>query len=331
MRFWKHRTRSKIDSELILNNIIETVANTLNTVGSLACVAAGTGIMASYSINQSVDVSYFGMAQSQGSAQLSIDSTNFDIGANETFPVAFEQSLSGAVNYDLKNQVHPQTIQFFSAICIGAGSLLKLASANLKHWNQNSKDNAYFKREEHRSIELPLRKEYLYVSIASFFSSCSYTLFSLSFSNLLFDYLNGLIGSRQAITYPNQGIQAPEGSNYSGPLKNEQFPIDKSYQQQGSFKIASLPFPINFTAVIQLAATANVSFGEELIIHSKKPETPVASFLLPIAALSYWAETYFTNKAARSRDIRICHSGLVDCFYQEEANEERQRLLVEPA
>jgi hypothetical protein len=187
----------------VVQTAIKVTADTMEVVGSLACMAGGTGFAASFAMNETLTTSYYGSANTDGNINLNVQVKQFSYTLNHTVPFQYFTEKDGSATYTLTDYIQAITVQSASAICFASGTGLRILSANINKWQQNRVDKNHY--SELRIARATLN-EHLYVSANSICSSFSYALFSSLVTGLFISYVNP-IGSKHNYTYPSSGAE----------------------------------------------------------------------------------------------------------------------------
>ena len=141
---WRDRLWSAYG--VVVDTTIEITANTLNMVGSLACMLGGAGFAMSFAIDEVLNASYYGAANAMGAVKLSVEFESFDYRINETIPFEDSFQKSDGIAYLLKDYLHQDAVQTTSVLLFSSGTVLRVVGANMKQWQQGRVDKAYYKK-----------------------------------------------------------------------------------------------------------------------------------------------------------------------------------------
>ncbi|CEG58092.1 hypothetical protein [Legionella fallonii] len=297
---WKDRFWSAYGT--VVDTAIDITAKTLNTVGSLACMAGGAGFAMSYAVDETLSATYSASGNALGSVVLQAELHGFPYAINET--ISFQDFLqhSDGTTFNLKNYFPPDTIKIASAILFSSGTALRLLGDNIKQWQQGRVDTLYFRQHHRIDVSPPAIKEYLHASAKSITGSLSYGCLSSAIVGKVF---NARISPAEySVTYPLNGTHRANGTYYQGPVNELPIPVDYFFSKNISIDFFAQPFLVTVGARIN--AMINASYGGGLFLQPAydQKESPV---LIPgvIGGGALLANSIFSRKVVQLRDERI--------------------------
>ncbi|MCL9683263.1 hypothetical protein [Legionella maioricensis] len=284
---------------VVVDTTIEITANTLNMVGSLACVIGGAGFAISFAIDEVLNASYYGSVAAMGAVKLSVEFESFDYRINETIPFDDSFQKSDGISYLVKDYLHKDAVQITSAALFSSGTVLRVLGANMKQWQQGRVDKAHYKNRLGVDIPSPTGKEYLYTNAESLFGSLSYTFLSTAVTGAVIKAQ--VISPTQHLTYPDKGRIQVNEPYYKGPVTEVSIPLAYTFVRNISLDLFGF-------ALLKARAQglANATYGGGLFLQpaDNPPDPPV---VLPAAlgASAYLVNNFFSKKLIHLRDERI--------------------------
>lgn len=281
---------------------VNTVVNTCNIVGSLACMAGGVGFALSNVLDETLRASYYGSALTTGAVLVDANLKTFNYHFNESIPFERSDYVIGDLTYNLKDYIHPEKVRVASSIFFASGTALRLIGTNVKQWRQGRLDKAYYKSEHDLEIANPSRKEYLYASAESLCGSISFTFLSASIAGEVINY-TGLVGSSQSLTYPTDGMLRVNATHYEGPLKTLSIPVAYKISKDISINL----YGLNIKALVEerVNALANTTYGGGLFFKSEVTANPPVVIPAAVGGSAFLAGSFFARKVGEERDERI--------------------------
>ncbi|BCA94071.1 hypothetical protein TUM19329_04320 [Legionella antarctica] len=298
---WRDRLWSAYG--VVVDTTIESVSNTFNATGSLACIAGGAVFAISFKIDEALNASYYGAVHAMGTVILSAEFNEFNYRVNETIP--FEDSLqkSGGVAYLMSDYLHKDVVYTTSALLISSGTVLRALGANIKQWQQGRTDKAYYNTHHGVMISSPAVQEFLYTNAESLSGSLAYTCLSAAIAGTFIS--SQVISPRQSLTYPCEGEFLVNETDYNGPVTGVSIPL--------AFMVTrNITLDLLGVALIkaQVEGLANATYGGGLFLKpadkpSDNASEPPSTLPAVIGVSAYLANSFFTKKLVHLRDERI--------------------------
>lgn len=285
---------------LVRDVTITTLADSMNALGSVACILGGVSFSLSQIMEESLTVSVFASANTTGYINVGVNIKELNYSLNGAMPFQHYVQKSEAKTYHLTDYISPDTIRAASGIFMSSGIVLRALGANLKTWQKHrEKQELSYDALDLEPVSLPV-KTYLYVSAQSVSGSMTYTMFGCALTSIVID-ISGFIGSTQRLTHPSHSAIYANSSHYNGPVNTTLVPVDISLDQN---TMTTLPFThINVTANEEggTQSMANVSYGGELLFHSNASAHVPIAVPAVVGSLTYVASRFFAKKASQSR------------------------------
>lgn len=296
----------------VLDTAIGVTANTLNFLGSLACMAGGVGFSASFAIDETIEASYFGSLDAGGWLMYGLKADQFHIKFNETERFFYHDQKNGGVTYSLIEHVNTGTIRTVSAIFFTSGAVLKVLGANIGHWRQGLEEQRFFNCKYGVEVARPSFREYFFVTAGALLDAVSYTGLTTTIAGSAIHYAS-LLGSGSTMTYPSEGTMV-KGVYYHGPVKSIGVPVDYKWVKNITVKWPSemaLGTPEQSIAFLLEAdahaqGLVNLTYGGGLFF--KAHNSPPWALTAPAAVIgssAYLASQMFFKKAKKERDDRV--------------------------
>lgn len=289
---------------MVLDATIDVTATALNGIGSVACMLGGAGFATSYAIDEKLNASYYGSANTVGQVNLGFDFLAFDYSINETIPIQHYDQMTGSVSYSMNDYIHPDTVRIGSAIFVTSGAILRALSANIKLWQQSRDDKRFFKHHYGVDIDRPHAQEYAFVNAESVCHSLYYTFTSSAIAGAVIHY-SGLVGTNHSVTYPLVADQHVSSSSYNGPVNTVLIPIEFKLDRNITIDLPGLEDPVLVEEIVNANGMVNATYGGGLFFNSHSSSSfPVA---VPAGAgiSAYLASSFFSKKSKHHRDERI--------------------------
>lgn len=289
---------------MVVNTALNATISTLNTVGSLACMAGGAAFSLSFEMDETVTGSYYAAADISGEVTVGADIPQYQYSFNTSLPFHHYLQKDGDLSYSLTDFVQPATIRTTSAILSTAGTALRLVSANLRTWQQSRSDERFLKEQHRVNAIKPSFREYLYVNAESLASSLSYVSMGSAVTSAAIQW-SGLPGSVQSITFPYSGKLKITSKHYTGPVTTALIPLEYTLDQNATMDLPIIHIPVEVEEKVNAQAVANTTYGGGVFFRShSKADFPVAVPAV-LGTSAYLASNFFAGKAQRLRDERL--------------------------
>ncbi|MES2621727.1 MAG: hypothetical protein V4615_12830 [Bacteroidota bacterium] len=288
---------------MTVDTTFNATASLLQNVGTLACIAGGAGFALSHAMDESVNASYFGSANTTGQVVAGANIESYKYNVNATIPFKYYAEQDSGKTYYLTDYIHPSSVRFASYALVASGAALRSVGTNLKLWQQHREDRKYIKNKYQVDAIKPELKEYAIASSDSFLSSLSFATVSCAVTSSILHF-SGFIGSSHSITYPSYGQLSANSTHYQGPVNMTSIPVSFHLGQNATL---DLPIIGNVLAYEQVNANAlvNATYGGGLFFSNRNSSSLVVG--ISSAALgvsSYIGSMFFSKKTTQLRDDR---------------------------
>lgn len=283
---------------VVINTSIDLTVSTLNSVGSIACIVGGALGTASYFVNETVNVSYYGAAQFSSEIMVSLSLIEANYTYSQTIPFNHGAELNNElIGYTFDQLIKPANLWTASMILSFSGMALRALGANLNQWQLGRREQEYYKMKSAIPVGTPGWDEYAFTNAASIAGSISYVVLSSAIVEALINFTK-LPGSAQSITYPSHSALYTSGPHYSGPIKPEVFVLDYKIDRNATFVIPGLDVLMHLEGTIDAVAQANVTYGGGVFFksHSQASSPVIFPALLAGSAIGLVAQQFFSRK-----------------------------------
>ena len=291
---------------MVIDTAIDLTANTFNVVGSIACMVGGAAYSFSQVLDESLNASYYGAADTYGVVTIDASLASIHFQTNESFHQQ-EKALAG-IKYNLQDYINPVTVRQVSTIFVASGSALRLMGDNIRLWRQGKIDQAFYKSEHNLEITRPSRIEHFYASAESVCGSLTYTCAGIPLAGIPIQ-LSKLVGSHQDLTFPANGVLWVNTTHYSGPLASKSFPL--SYKFGRNYSIDFFHMKIRADIEERVEAVANTSYGGGLFFQSNAKTNPPIAIPAVIGLTLSRVNNSFFRSGVVERDKRIAKSKVI--------------------
>lgn len=313
--FWSAYKIVSYTTELVVCTTIGATVRALNSVGTLACMIGGAGFATSYSIDESLNASYYGSLNANGLVTLGLDAKQLRVKVNETMPFSRNDQMNWGATYNLVDYIYPYTIQTYSSIFFISGTALKVLCANVRHWQQNREQARDFKNKHGVKLMSPFITEYLGITTAAIFESLAQSSLSSAVTSNVINS-TGLLGSSQSFTYPFQSNQTINSTYYKGPVTSTVFHLSEEMSKNITIKWPFInPFrqPVELSilieALIKGQGDMNATYGAGIFLKSNsKPNIPLGAISSTVAATSFLMSNSMFKLVKKQCDNRIEYS-----------------------
>jgi hypothetical protein len=290
----------------VVNTTINAAISTLESLGSLACVAGGVAFSLSYEMDETVTGSYYASGNITGNVTFHGVAPKFDnYTFNTTVPFTHYLQQDGGLTYSLTELVLPETVRTTSAILSASGTALRLLGANLRTWQQGRYDSQFLEERFRVKAIGPTAREYLYANAQSLSSSLSFMTMGSAVSAAAIQW-SGLLNYKPKITFPHSSDLHITSEHDTGPVTNEQIPLQYDLAPQNeSIDLPIIHVPVEVDVQVAAQAVANTTYGGGVFFQSQsKGDFPVEAPAI-IGASAYLAGNFFAVKARRLRSERL--------------------------
>lgn len=290
----------------VVNTAINTTISTLESVGSLACIAGGAAFSLSYEMDETVTGSYYASANITGNVTFhgvapKLDNYTF----NTTVPFNHYLQKDGGLTYSLTELILPETVRAASAILSASGTVCRLLGANLRTWQQGRYDSQFLQERFRAQSISPTAREYLYINAQSLFSSLSFMSMGSAVTAGAIQW-SGLLNYKPKITFPHSSEQHITSEHYSGPVTNEMIPLKYDLAPQNeTIDLPIIHMPVEVDIQVDAQALANTTYGGGVFFQSQsKGDFPVEAPAM-IGTSAYLAGNFFAVKVRNLRAERL--------------------------
>jgi hypothetical protein len=284
---------------------INSTADTLNTLGNIACMIGGGAFSLTYALDDSFGVSYYASGNVTGQVDVGFIVPAFNYTHIKGIP--FERYLQedNELSYTLVDYINPSVLLSLSVLTAASGILLSLLGTNLKLWEKSKEDHSYFKNMHDLEIPFPKKEEYFYHSAESIAHSLTIAMISCAAVGATIQ-LSGFLGSTQKITYPGSSKQKVNSIHYQGPVESILFPLQFLLHQNHTLKLPIINKDELAEIIIRAKAILNATYGGDMIFKSNDVTTlPITISSSAVSITSYLACNFFSEKANRMRNERL--------------------------
>ena len=291
---------------LIVDTTIKAAANTFNVLGSLSCMAGGASLVFSYIVDERLNASLYGSANTTGQLFVTIDSTELNFKFNETIPFQHLLQENMQITYHSRDYLEPHTVFVASMVLTFAGGILKLLSANIGLWQRRQEDQRYMKSKYSTDFfKPPSFREYLDTSASSLCSSLAFLAFSSAVLGCILQY-SKFRDARYSFTYPSHGSDPLDSTYYKGPITSTLVPITLDVQRNVSVNLPIDGLKIIVQELFALTAVANTSYGGGLFFSAHNSDDfPVVVPAVIVGTSAYLFGSFFETKLVHQRDERL--------------------------
>lgn len=299
--FWKNGLWSAYT--YAVDSVIGAAANTLNVVGSLACMIGGAGFASASGINETFTGAYYGNGTISGLVHLDVYFPQYTYTYKEDLPFQYSYEKDGSTDYQFQNYLQPDNLRAVSMLCVGVGMLCRLVGANLDLWQQHQMDKRFYADQRKFFLKNPSSKEFMYVSASAIIGSFAYASLANAVIGGVIDY-SGWMGSSQSFTYPANSTTYIASQHYSGPVNAVHIPLNYLIAKNVTVNLPVIgELKVDEKVELEANATALYGAGVFAVSHST-PDYPIA-VPLTVGSLAYLGSAFFANSAKRLRDERI--------------------------
>lgn len=296
--------------DVALDTTITCAADTLNGMGSLACMVGGGTFALSYSLEERLTISYYASLNTTGMINVTVVPQKLDYTATAQIPFQhYAEYDAGNYTSTLSNYINPDTLRVASAILSSSGTVLRFMGANLKLWQQNRTDKKLIDElglDEDNFIEFrkPGLNEYLFTSAESFLNSVNLTMLGCAISATVIE-LAGLNSSSMRITLPFHGADQVNSTYYQGPVISTMVPAKFTLHENVTVQLPDLHMNVATHDKAQTSAQGNLSLGASILFQPPvDSEAPIGVPAI-ISVGTYLASTFFGKKSERVRNERM--------------------------
>lgn len=287
-----------------LNTMVDTLANTFNVLGSVACSLGGVGYALSGAMNDSVDIAYFGRVKGHGNIDINIGVHDLGFNQNQTIPMKLDQYQRwGGANYALEDYVQPKTVETISVLCVVSGTLLRTVGDTLKYWHLNNTTTAFYKQAMQHTIPVPSWKEYGYIAAESFLGSVSYASLGYGITSIVMN-TTGFIGSQYSITYPKKGPHLTNRTLYSGEVQSALFDFYYKYTKNITVEVPIIHNKITVEERLNASGIVDATYGVGFFAKSHDSAKPLITVPITLGISTALCASFFHHKVDTSRTKR---------------------------
>lgn len=280
----------------------------LDGVGSLSAAAGGAGLAVAVVVDGQLNASYYGSAYTPGELVVGINVPVLNFNLSET--IAFEHQLSkeGLLSFNSSSYLTPQMLSLASSVLIAGGSLLKVAGACLKKWNDYRDDKKLLK-EKHKIDYLlpPTKAEYRNSSAEAALLALSHAAISGAVVGSVFSFssLNELKG---CFTYPSSGPMMNKSQHYLGPVTLTSIPVVLDLKQNTTLELPIVDVQLIIEQTASAKAVANVTYGGGVFFNAKNNTSFPVVVPATLAIVAHQASRFFSKKTNQARDERMAEA-----------------------
>lgn len=296
--------------DVALDTTITCAADTLNGMGSLACLIGGGTFALSYSLEEALTINYYASLNTTGTINVTVVPQKADYTVTAQIPFQyFAEHDRGNFTSNLSNYINPETLRTTSAIFATSGTILRFMGANIKLWQQNRTDKKLINKlglDEDKFTEFskPGLNEYLFASAESFLNSVNLSMLGCSISAAVIE-LTGLNSSSMRITLPVHGADQVNSTYYQGPVFSTMVPAKFTIHENVTVQLPDLHLNIATQDNAQTGAEGNLSLGAAILLQPPADSEPLISVPAIISVGTYLASTFFGKKSEQARNERI--------------------------
>lgn len=272
---------------VVTNIAIDATANTLNILGSAACIAGGALFNVSFAMDDSMNGSYYGGIDAIGNVNVNLYAVELKYTYNQTLPIDESYATKGSQDFNLKNYIQPDSIRIISAICMASGFLFRTVSANIDLWQQGRRDAHDYKNRHGIDLPKPSGKEFITTNAQSISGSLSYMMLSSSTAGGLLNFLQIL--NHKNVTYP---------------AHSKVIPFNLDLIQNATINIPSIGMTVHVLEHIFAMIQANATYGGRVELQLNNLDIPPVAVTAPLGSAAYLANRFFTQQARSLRDER---------------------------
>lgn len=297
-KFWTACTYA-VDAGVSLSSTI------LNGVGSLSAAAGGAGLAFAVVADEQLKASYYASAFTPGELVVGINVPALNFNINETISFQHQLTKEGQQSFNSSSYLTPQTLSIASSVLIAGGSLLKVAGACLKKWN-DYRDDKKFLKEKHQIDYLlpPTKAEYGNSSAEAALLALSQAAISGAVvgSVLSFSSLNKFKG---CFTYPSSGPMINTSQYYLGPVTFTSIPVVLDLKQNTTLELPIVDVQLIIEQTASAKAIANVTYGGGVFFNAQNNTSFPVVVPAVLAIAAHQASRFFSKKTSQARDERM--------------------------
>lgn len=310
-------------SQWVVDTAVHSAADGLMIVGDVLCVASGAGMSLADMWKTRVDYDYYGQVNLQDNVTLALRVESLHYTMEETIPIEYQDQRVGRGSYDVSQWLRPETMQLYSLITFGVGTLSRVGGSYLKQWQQFREEKRWIRDEDKElSVKPPSVREINYATAASLSGSFGYFFLGNTVINAFTEY-TFFNGKDVTFTYPLSGERLANASLYDGPLHHTCFPI--AYHDAWDRNI-SLPWGSEVLAKESIDAPGHVTafFGGTAQLAFSPKAKGITLLAAAGGSAAYVVYRFFANKKQAKRDERVNE----DMIGRKECMDSKDTLLL---
>lgn len=286
-----------------VNAAVDLTADAFRAAGSLACLVGGAGIAIADAMNVTFSATYYGAADVNGEVKLNIFIPKYNYTYKEQIPFDQTEDKTGGFSKSLYDFLTPHGVRQASLLLAGSGFVMRLMGDNLKYWQNNRAEAAYFQEKHNIDMRGPDLTEYGEINLASALGSVAYTLNGNFVVGCVMNY-SGWLGTASGLTYPEQSNTTVNTNYYNGPVAQLTVPVTYSLAKNTTLNLPIVG-DLEIDERIDLNGMVNATYG--VGVFAKSESTPDYPIAIPgvLAMTACLSSRFFNNRAEGQHKERL--------------------------
>lgn len=305
------KTKNIESTESIIKSLalfgICSFVDSLATFGHICSAAAGLTFSIANSLNQQVDLSYYGQANASLSTNVTVEATfsekqHLDI---ETF---FTRDKIGNLSYNVKDFINPKTFYNISACILTLAVFSNAISNILRKFIESKKEKLFEKRNQDFKIT---NNEYIFSAIDSTIDSLKITFFTMLILNEVISTFTPY-DKPYVYNFPFHNSIEPLNSSatpklYINKLETFDYNYKKNYLIEIEYSnIKSFNISIDTTYFIYTILDLLIAYTGRICITNKEKSTNRAFLATGITCL------FLLGRYCKNNILELKHNRLLD-------------------